>query len=540
MTLRGRRVGPTAIAGCAIAVGVVSLVPVGYLFFSGVSLGDIRQQFRYPATTAALAQTVELTAAISALTIVLGAGCAILVVRTNIPAPRFFTVLFAMPLAVPGFVSAYAAYSTQLTYAPRLGLASSLGGATVIMSLTLYPYVFLPCVTALRHVDPALEEVVASLRPGRGAALWRVIVPALRPAVAAGVLIVALHVLAEYGAMAQLSRSTLTTKIMAEMLDYGDYRSARSLSLLLAVLSVAVLLATRALTGRGHARDVARGAERPPRRADLGRSRLPVAASSLILPLVAVGPTVFMTIRGLTNPDRTVSVDWGQVGSAMGTTLGYALAAAAVATVLAAPVSWWVTRRPSAASTLTERAVWVAHAIPAAILALALVFLTTRLAPSLYKTAAALVAAYVILFLPLAVANQRVGLDASRRAYDDAAASLGARPSIAFARVTLPLALPGFLAGAILVGLDSSKELTTTLMLIPFNAETLSTQLWATTNGESLDFTAAAPYALMLVLLGVIPVYLLVRHTLRDVLGPAPARRRSIEPAWREPMAAAG
>ncbi|MDQ2812903.1 MAG: hypothetical protein M3Z75_13760 [Actinomycetota bacterium] len=86
--------------------------------------------------------------------------------------------------------------------------------------------------------------------------MWRVVLPALRPAIAAGVLIVALHVLAKYGTMVQLGRSTLTTKIVAEMLDYGDYRSARSLSLLLGVLSIAVLLATYALTGHSRSQDL--------------------------------------------------------------------------------------------------------------------------------------------------------------------------------------------------------------------------------------------------------------------------------------------
>lgn len=244
---------------------------------------------------------------------------------------------------------------------------------------------------------------------------------------------------------------------------------------------------------------------------------MPVQVVALLVPLLAVGPTVLMTVRGLTNVRRSVPVEWGQVISALSSTTGYALVAAAVATVAAFPVSWWINRRPSTASMLTERSVWVAHAIPSAILALALVYLATRLTPSLYKTPTVLVAAYVILFLPLAVGYQRVGLEASRKVYDDVAASLGSHPARSFARVTLPLALPGFMAGAILVGLDAGKELTTTLMLIPFNADTLSTRLWATTNGESLDFTAAAPYAAMLVVLGVVPVVLLVRSTLRHV-----------------------
>ncbi|MDQ2873894.1 MAG: ABC transporter permease subunit [Actinomycetota bacterium] len=183
--------------------------------------------------------------------------------RPHHPAlPRLFTVLFALPLAVPGFVSAYADYSTELTYAPRLGFTTSFAGASLISALTLYPYVFLPSVIALHNVDPGLEDVVASLRPRHSAALWRVVLPALRPAIAAGVLRVALHVLTKYGTMVQLGRSTLTTKIVAEMLDCGDYRSAWSLSLLLGVLSIAVLLATYALTGRSRSQDFARGSSR--------------------------------------------------------------------------------------------------------------------------------------------------------------------------------------------------------------------------------------------------------------------------------------
>lgn len=515
------RIRPTTVTALlAIAVAGMSLLPICYLFLSGTSLADIRSQLAYSTTVAAIGQTVALTVLICVLTALLGVGCALLVTRTSVPTPRLLTVLFAMPLAIPGFVSAYATYSAALVYAPSWNGVTSLPGAAVVLALSLYPYVFLPCVIALRSVDPALEEVVSTLRRGPLSGLRIVSLPALRPALAAGLLIVALHVLAEFGAMQQLGRSTLTTKIVAEILDYGDYRSARSLSLLLTALAVVVLLCTRWLAGRSTIGEIARGATRPPSRLSLGRWRLPLTGVVLIVPLLAIGPTVLMTIRGLLGAGHSAAPGWSTVTGALSTTVGYALAAALVATLVAVPVSWWVTRAPSSRSHLTERAVWVAHSIPSAILALALVFLSTRLAPSLYKTAAVLVAAYVILYLPLAVANQRVGLQAARRTYDDVAASLGARPSRAFARVTLPLAAPGFLAGAILVALDASKELTTTLMLLPFNTNTLSSKLWATTNGESLDFSAAAPYAALLVLLGIAPVWVLVRHTLA---GLAPA-----------------
>ncbi len=518
-----RRLGrPRSVtAWFAVAVAVASLTPLLYLFLSGTSLGDIRAQFDYPSTSAAVVQTLVLTALIGGLTAALGVGAAVVVTRTTVPAPRLLTVLFTVPLAVPGFVSAYATYSAELVFAPQLRIVTSLIGAAVVMSLTLYPYVFLPCLIALRGVDPALEEVVSSLRPGRFSAFHAVSLPALRPALAAGLLIVTLHVLAEYGAMVQLGRSTLTTKIMAEMLDYGDYQSARSLSLVLAGLSMLVLLSTRWLSGRSAIAEVARGGSRPPRRTRLGSWSWPILLVSLGVPLLAVGPTVLMTTRGLLASQGTITPSWSEVGTSLSNTVGYALSAALVATLCALPVSWWVTRHPQPLSHLTERAVWLAHAVPSAILALALVFLATRLVPSLYKTPVVLVAGYVILFLPLAVANQRVGLHSARRSYDEVASSLGARPARTFARVTLPLAAPGFAAGGILVALDASKELTATLMLLPFNSSTLSSKLWATTNGESLDFTAAAPYAALLVLLGIVPVYLLVHTTLA---GTAPAR----------------
>jgi iron(III) transport system permease protein len=302
------------------------------------------------------------------------------------------------------------------------------------------------------------------------------------------------------------------------MLDYGDYQSARSLSLLLTALAFVLLIGGRLLSGRSPAQKVGRHTVRPPSMVRLGRARVPLLVLSLMVPLAALGPTAFMTVLGLTAPHRQSALRWADAVQAAGTTLGFAAWAAVIATAIALPLSWWVSRHPSFWSNLTERSVWLAHSIPNAILALALVFLATRLLPGFYKTAALLVLAYVILYLPLAVANQRVGLQAAFVRYDEAAASLGRPAWQRFTHISLPLALPGIATGALLVALDASKELTTTLMLLPFNAQTLSTGLWATTNGESLDFSAAAPYALMLLALGSVPVYLITRRTLRFIV----------------------
>lgn len=506
-----------AVAVPAMVIGALSLLPIVYLFAAGMSFGDIARQFSYPTTVPDILRTVALTVTISAACLVVGVAAALLVVRTTVPTRRLLTVLYAMPLAVPGFVSAYAAYSANLVFAPDVGIAATFWGATAIMTLTLYPYVFLACVVAIRNADPAQEEVARSLGARGWAVFRRVTFPQLRTALSGSLLIIALHVLSEYGAFAQLRQRTLTTTIMGEMLDYGDYQAARSLSLLLVALAFLLLIGGRAFSGRSRPLSVSSQTVRPARRVRLGVWRGPVFAVALIVPILALGPTVFMTVRGLTNPHRDLVVNWSQVASATGVTLGYGAWAGVAATVVALPVTWWVSRHPAFLSHLTERSVWLAHAIPSAVLALSLVFLATRLVPDLYKTAALLIVAYIIMFLPLAVSNQSVGLQAAFIKYDEAAASLGSGAWRRLRRISLPIALPGIATGALLVGLDASKELTTTLMMLPFNVQTLATGLWATTNGESLDFTAAAPYALVLLILGSIPVYLIVRHTIRYV-----------------------
>lgn len=507
----------TAIAILAVAVGVLSLLPFVYLFASGVSAEKITTIFGYPNTIPDILRTIALCVAITLVCLVLGVYAAVIVVRTNVPARRLLTVLLAMPLAVPLFVNAYAGYSANLLFAPKAEIVTSFPGAVLIISLVLYPYVFLACVVALRNVDAAQEEVARSLRMRPWAVFWKVTLPQLRPALASSGLIIALHVVSEYGAMVQTGQRTLTTTIMGDMLDFGDYESARSLSLLLAALAFLLVLASKFARGRSVPASVSSQAARLPRRARLGRVRLPLLLLTVAIPAMGLGPTLFMTIHGLLSAHRDLVVQWHEVFSSAAVTLSYAAWAGLAATVCALPVSWWLSRRPSLWSNLTERSVWFAHAIPSAILALALVFLAIRFVPGLYKTAPLLVIAYVILFLPLAVANQHVGLQASAFRYDEAAASLGVGPGRRFWRVNVPIAFPGIATGALLVGLDAGKELTTTLMLLPFNTTTLATGLWATTEGETLDFTAAAPYALLLIALGAIPVYLIVRRTLRFI-----------------------
>lgn len=513
--LTSRRAPVAAVLAAAVAL--FSLFPFVYLFSAGFTASAVAEVFRYPQTLPVIARTAGITGAVTIMSLIIGTGGAYLVVRTNIPLRRTLTVLLALPLAIPGFVAAYAVYTGNLLVAPTHTFVSTFWGAATVITLTLYPYIFLACVVAVRNLDPAQEEAARSLGRSGISVFCTVTIPQLRPAMASSLLIVALHTLSEFGAMEQLGQRTLTTMIVAEMTDYGHYDEARSLSVLLVALAMLCLVIGLCINGRRAPLSISTQAVRPGDRHRLGGFRIPLFVLTVLIVLAAVGPTVIMTFRGLSLRVDRGAIDWALILSSTGNSVGYGIAAGAAATLVGLPVSWWLSRRPSVLSHLTERTVWLAHSIPAAVLALSLVFIGTQLVPGLYKTSALLIIAYVILFLPLATTNQGVGLQAASGRFDDVAASLGSQAPGRLLRVSLPIALPGIATGALLVGLDAAKELTSTLMLIPFNTETLATGLWATTNGESLDFAAAAPYSLLLVVLGTVPVWLIVRRTLRAI-----------------------
>lgn len=523
---RGRAPLPVLLAAGVVAVA--SLAPAAYLVLrEGFSFALVWESLDTPATPELLWNTAVLVATVGVASLLLGVGLAVLVVRTTLPAPRLWIVLFTMPLAVPGFVSAYTWVAASFRYVPSSTAIFGLGGSTLVLSLGLFPYVFLPTVAALRGVDAAQEEVSRGLGRSEWRTFLTVTLPQLRVAISAGMLIVVLHVLAEFGALQMLNYTTMTTAIMQRMQVLGSPESARALALVLVGGAALMLVLERLARGRQSPARIGRGVLRAPTRWALGRARWPWTALCTLVAVLSLGVPAYIAGIGLADGMLGVGggadaalggsprIAWGALGSAALSTLQLAVAAGVVATVVALPISWLYARHPGRFATIAERSVWLAHALPGVILALALVYMGVRWFRPVYQTPLMLVAAYVILFLPLAVASQHVGLRAAGRRLDEAAQSLGYGRFRVLTRVTLPLALPGVAAGGLFVLLDSAKELTTTLLLIPTGTTTLSTALWATTNGEVLDFTAAAPYGIGLILVGIAPAYLLARRAVR-------------------------
>ncbi len=454
-----------------------------------------------------LVNTLGLIAAATAITTVLGMAAAWLVERTALPGRRAWAVVAAAPLAVPPFVSSYA----WVSLSPAL---QDFAGALLVVCGSYYPLVYLPVAAALRGLDPTLEESARALGQTPWGAFRRVVLPQLRPALLGGMLLVALHMLTEFGAFALLRFRTFTTELFVEYRTGFNGPGAALLAVVLLLLCLALLAAE--LTVRGSARyaRVGRGARRHAELHALGWVQLPVLAGFALLAAATLGVPLGMILFWLTQHSAAAiapgELSVARLAGATLSSLWLGVAGAAVTVVLALPLGYLDARYRGRLVTLIERTAFVARGVPGIVVALALIALTVRAAPLLYQSAALLMAAYAILFLPLALVSVRGALLQAPPVLEESARSLGLGWPETVRRVVLPLAAPGLGAGMALVFLSVVTELTATLLLAPIGTETLATQVWA--NCRELAFAAAAPYAALMLALSLLSSWLLARR----------------------------
>jgi len=484
---------PRWIIACATAIAALSLLPL--LFVVGVTLGT-------PSSTVAglllrsriaelLVNTGLLVALAVPLCVVVGAGLAWVTERTDLPGRKVWSVLAVAPLAIPAFVQSYA----WTSLIPGL---HGLWAAVFLSVIAYFPFVFLPTAAALRRLSPDVEEVAASLGLPPRAVFMRVVVPHLAPATAAGGLLVGLHLLAEYGLYAMLRFDTFTTAIFDQFQSSYNGPAANMMASVLIVLSL-ILLGMAARIGR-HGR-LARVGPGATRAAPRNRGKWTLILATL-LPLTA---TVCALVVPLLTVFRWLALGdpaaWGlwRIASTLENTVLLGCIGATIAVVAALPVSWLSARMRGSLVRVMEGASYTAAALPGIVVALGLVTISLALVPSMYQTFATLLLAYLVLFLPRALAGLRTGFAQVPPELEWVAASLGIRPGTVFRKITLRLAAPSLAAAAALVFLAIVNELTATLLLAPIGTRTLATQFWALT-GE-LDYAAAAPFAAVMIAL---------------------------------------
>jgi iron(III) transport system permease protein len=509
--------------------------------------GGTRETWRHLAETVLpdyVATTLWLCAGVGLGAAVVGAATAWLVSVHDFPGRRLFEWALVLPLAVPAYVMAYA-YTDLLQYAgpvqSALRAASgrgpgeywfpdvrTTGGAVTMFVFVLYPYVYLLARTAFLEQAGGMSEIGRSLGLGPWRAFFRVSLPLARPALAAGVALALMETLADYGTVAYFGVQTFTTGIYRAWFSLGDRAASAQLST--ALLGFVALLLAFERVSRGRARfydTTSRRRTEPGRPLRGWRAAAAVAACGLPLAIGFLVPAGVLLELAITEGDAQLGARFVRLArNSVGLALATALLAVAAAVLLAYAARLSRARWPRA----VNRVVALGYAVPGTVIAVGVLLHVTRVdhlladaaeaalgvRPGLLLTGgvAALVYAYLVRFLAIALHTVEASLARVTPAMDDAARSLGCGAGGTLRRVHLPLLRAGLLSAGLLVFVDVTKELPATLVLRPFDFDTLATQAWVLASDERLAEASTA--ALAIVAVGVLPLVAVSREITRS------------------------
>ena len=445
-----------------------------------------------------------------ALSVLIGATmialpAAWLTARVQLPFARLWVVLATLPLAVPGYVGAFAllAASGRGGTLEAIGLTlpnlSGFWGATIILVLYSAPYLFVNLYAAFLRLDPTLEEAALSLGHSRLSSFWRITVPQLRPAWLAGSLLITLHVLGDFGVVSLMRFETFSFAIYTQYIGSLDRVYAAWLALILLLLTGAVL----ALEGRAMRRVFLAPSGRNTRTATRVSLKFWTIPALIPLGLYAAIAVLLPVVTALhwiaREPPSAFYQPLAELGRAIGGTLSAAIPAAFLCAALALPLAYLAVRYQGRLAMFLERSSYLGYATPPLALALALIFVTLRVVPSLYQTLWLLIFAYTLHFLAESIGPIRSQLHQTPVRLEEAARSLGLSPLGVVARVLVPLLAKGVMAGVALAFLSAAKELPLTTILAPPGFESLAKNVYSYTS-EAM-FGKAAPHALGLIVI---------------------------------------
>ena len=406
-------------------------------------------------TATLLWNTVRLCVAVTAASAVIGTAAAWCTERTDLPGRRLWVVLVVIPVAIPDFVVSFG----WVSIFPSL---HGFLGATLVMTLAVYPLVYLPVAASFRGSDPGQEEVARSLGLGPLRTFWRVTLAQARTALFGGCLLVSLALL---GRVRRLRDSPLPDPHHRDL-----HQTAGRLQFRRRLWAVARPRASRPdpVDGRRVRPDIGPDQLAPaPRRCGCG---LPSGWAGPPRPFRRLLPSRSPGSRGthrrlgrwLVQSGRTTLPAAASLSSAAWHSAGYSAAAAAVATVAALPVALLSVRHPGRTTMALERSTFLVLALPGIVIALALAYFSEHYVPGLYQHTPLLVLAYAILFFPLALVAVRASVAQAPVGLEEVARALGCNPWTALWRVTLRLVAPGLAAAFCLVFLSTVTELTST------------------------------------------------------------------------------
>jgi iron(III) transport system permease protein len=479
--------------------------------------------------------TLLLVAGAGTLTVVIGTAAAWLVTMYRFPGRAVADRLLVLPLAMPVYIVAYA-YVDFLDYAGpvqtalrslahakgpgalRLPEIRSLPGAILIFSAVLYPYVYLSARASFVQQSVCVLEVARTLGRTALGTFWSVALPMARPALAAGVALVLMECLNDLGAVQYLGVETLTASIYATWLQRANLSGAAQLAAIMLLLVLALLTLERLARGGGGSHNTT-GRTRAIPFETLEGWRGWGALTLALLPFAAGFALPFLVLLNHAIRHFATSVSSGFLAAALNSLLLAALVSAiAVALALFFGYAARIARSPLTLA--SARVASLGYALPGTVLAIGLLVPLAALDNTIdgwmraltgLKTGlifsgslAAVTLALVIRFLAVAQGSISSGLERISVNLDAAASTLGASALSALFRVHLPLLAPALGAAALMVFVDTMKELPATLLLRPFNFETLATHIYGLAAAE--QFEDAALSAVTIVIIGLLPV----------------------------------
>ena len=502
------------------------LLPLGYVTALALSADiGIWQRLWSTRIPELLFNTISLAGTVALLTLALGVSTAWMIARFDFPGRRLWEIALVLPLAMPTYVLAYV-YNYLLGFGgpveqlwqsisgsqARIFSPQSFWGATLVMALDTFPFVYLLTRSAFLSLNVSFEEVARTCGATRLQTMWRVTLPLLRPSIVAGMALVILYVVSDFGAVSLLRYQTLTYAVFQQMTGRSDNQAASILSILLVAMALVFLLTERWFRHRSRFHQTS-GRFRVAQRLQCspGRSLAFTAYLGTIVG-ASFGIPAYLLIQWSLSPEAQAILDTRFIGFVWNSVLLSALAA--TAGVLAGlPMAYMASRKPTWLNIGCLQAAYAGYVLPGPVAALAVLVLTLKLMPFVYGTVIVLVVAYVLHFLPAGLQSLEPSIQQITPNLEEVARTLGLGVQETWRRVTLPLIRNGFIVAWVLMFLQTMKELPATLLLRPVGYDTLAIRVWLEASEEY--YQLAAPSALLIVLVGLPALGLLLSRDWR-------------------------
>jgi iron(III) transport system permease protein len=536
-----RPAGERLFAAAALAIGLALGLPVATILVLALMPSEnVWPHLIATVLPGYVLRTLALLAGVGLITFVVGTGTAWLVTMCRFPLRPLFVWASLLPMAMPGYIVSYA-YVDWLSYAgpvqtslrELMGWKSkadywfpeirSLGGAILVLSMVLYPYVFLTARASFIRQPATQLEVARALGRTPWGAFRDVALPLARPGIAVGVSLALMECLNDIGAAGFFGVRTLTLGVYTTWLSQGNLGGAAQISAVMLLFIFLLLWVERRARRQQSFTLPAQRPRRPDRIRLTGWARaLAVIACGLPVVIGFVVPALLLLNFAASRWEDALSAAYLR---AVHHSLLLATLAAAVAVLLALVLAYANRARPGGLTARVIRLAATGYAIPGTVLGIGVLIplagfdnaldgvLRHHLGISsgllLSGTLVALVFAYVVRFLAVSFGAVEAGLQKVTPNVAAAARLLGRSPLAAFRDVHLPLLRPALVTAALLVFVDCMKELPATLILRPFDFETLATSVFLLASLDQLEQSALP--ALTIVAVGLLPVILLAR-----------------------------